>query len=110
MKTITATVPAWLPDHCGTISDLMRAKEENAVEMAAFYTPVYDGGGPDGWIHIGSAEITITLDDESSMVENAVASLRAAKKKVQADCEIALMQLDGQIQSLLAIEAPKVAG
>ena len=35
----------------------------------------------------------------------ATAMLQAAKRKVQADCEVALNQLEGQIQSLLAIES-----
>jgi hypothetical protein len=107
MKTITATVHASLLGSCFTLDQVQRMKPEHAVSAVGLSSPSLPI--PADWVKVGSAEVTITFDDPAEVTENQIASLRAAKKKVQADCEIALMQLDGQIQSLLAIEAPKVA-
>jgi hypothetical protein len=108
MKTITATVPAWLTNASDRLSHIASMAPERAVSAIVSYLPHSDVA-PEGWIKVGMSEITITFDDPAEVTESQIASLRAAKRKVQADCEIALMQLDGQIQSLLAIEAPKVA-
>jgi hypothetical protein len=106
MKTITATVPAWLTSSYQSLDYVTSLSPENAVSALMFYLP--GSNAPEGWAKVGSAEVTVTFDDPAEVTESQIASLRAAKKKVQADCEIALMQLDGQIQSLLAIES-KVA-
>jgi hypothetical protein len=107
MKTITATVPAWLTSSYPSLSSIMADSPERAVS-SLMSCMTHSDAVPEGWIKVGMSEITITFDDPAEVTESQIASLRAAKKKVQADCEIALMQLDGQIQSLLAIES-KVA-
>lgn len=102
MKTITATVPAWITNQWTTLDSLSKCSAERVVSDIAFYKP--NGSAPDGWVKVGMAEVTVTFDAREQVVSNQVAMLRAAKQKVQADAELALNQLEGQIQSLLCLE------
>lgn len=105
MKQIIATVPVWLTSQYSTLTQIQNSTPERAVSTLGFFQPHEGGKGIDGWIKVGSAEITVTFDDEAEIVGSQITMLRAAQKKVQADCEIALNQIEGQIQSLLAIES-----
>ena len=105
MKTITATIPAFISDMSKTLADVIDSEPKRALSEIAYYEPHGDANiFPLGWIKIGMATITLTLDDHEQIVGNQIAMLKAAKQKVQADCEVALNQLDGQIQSLMCIE------
>ena len=106
MKTITATVPAWISTHTDSLKSLSEATPERAVSGLIFWEPHYaEGTSPDTWTKVGTAEITVTFGDHEKIIGTQIAMLQAAKRKVQADCEVALNQLEGQIQSLLAIES-----
>jgi hypothetical protein len=106
MKTITATVPAWISNHTATLKTLSEETQERAVSDLIFWAPHSDDStGPETWVKVGTAEITVTFDSAEKIICTQIATLRAAKRKVQADCEVALNQLEGQIQSLLAIES-----
>ncbi|MFA7290931.1 MAG: hypothetical protein WC023_01660 [Rhodocyclaceae bacterium] len=104
MKTITATVPAHITSSYCTLDSLEKCSPERAISALGLYQPSGDDNPPDGWVKVGTAEVTVTFDDQDVIVGNQVAMLKAAKTKVQADCEIALNQLEAQIQSLLCIE------
>lgn len=106
MKTITATVPAWITGNAYLLHEINAMTPERAVSALAFFHPFNeDGSGPNGWVKVGTAEITVTFDDEAEITGQQITHLRAAQQKVKADCEVALNQLEGQIQSLLAIES-----
>ena len=104
MKTITATIPAYITNSYCTLDSLEKCSPERAISALGLYQPDADGNAINGWIKVGMAEVTVTFDDQDVIVGSQVAMLKAAKQKVHADCEVALNQLEAQIQRLLCIE------
>ena len=99
MKTITATVPAYM-NKWSSIDELMARDPTSAIGS------IYTGNTCDlsTWIWIGSASVTVEIADEKEINSKLVESLKEAKKKIQADAEKSITEIDAQIQSLLAIE------
>lgn len=58
----------------------------------------------DGYVMVGTAEITVTLLDRKDMTVGAVKSLRAKKAKILAEAQREATRIEERIQSLLAIE------
>lgn len=58
----------------------------------------------DGYIMVGTAAIEITLFPKKEVTNRAVASLRKQQKHVLATAQAEATRIEGQIQSLLAIE------
>ncbi len=105
MKTITATVPAWLASN-QSLATIKGGDPDRAVSDLTFWASHNkDGSGPESWVKVGTAEITVTFDDVEQITSKQIAVLRSAQQKVKADCELALTQLEGQIQNLLCIES-----
>lgn len=101
---ITATINAYITGSHLTLKVLSSMSPERAVSSLAMHAP-FEYGEPEGWVKVGTAEVTVTFDDPEKITKTQIAMLRAAQKKVKADCEVALNQIEGQIQSLLAIES-----
>ena len=99
MKTITGTVPAYM-NKWSSIDELMEREPDSAIGS------IYTGNTCDlsTWIRIGSACVTVEIADEKEIKAGLVESLKEAKKKIQADAEKNITEIDAQIQSLLAIE------
>ena len=62
-----------------------------------------------GWVKVGDASVTVTLLDYKDVVTGQIDMLNEAKKRVQAEAEKKLTEIEGQIQSLLAIEYKPLA-
>lgn len=76
--------------------------EARALKALTFSTyPI----GLDGYCKAGTATVIVELDDESELIENKAASIRAEIKKVRADSENAITRLTEKLNSLLAIAA-----
>ena len=58
----------------------------------------------DGYVMVGTAEITVTLLDRKDMTVGAEKSLRAEKAKILAEAQREATRIEERIQSLLAIE------
>ena len=58
----------------------------------------------DGYIMVGTARIEIELLPAKEMTEKAVSTLRKQKEQVLATAQAEATRIEGQIQSLLAIE------
>lgn len=56
-----------------------------------------------GYSYVGTAEVTITLNDPDTIVGDKVKSLQAEATKVQADAQAAVTRIQRQINELLAI-------
>ena len=98
MKTITATVPAYM-HKCLPLDELMNIAPESAISRI-----LIGGTHDESWIWIGSASVTVEIADEKEIKTELVESLKKAKKKIQAEAEKNITEIDAQIQSLLAIE------
>lgn len=52
---------------------------------------------------VGSATVTVTLNDPTTIISDKVESLRAEAKKVKADAHAAVIRIERNINELLAI-------
>ena len=59
---------------------------------------------PKDWTQVGTAEVTITLFDRNDTLKAQVKTLQEMKKNLQAETQFKLNQIEGKIQSLLALE------
>lgn len=97
MKTLKHTTKAWLSEFATS-----RNADPNNPENLTFS----DGDMAEyGWTHVGEADITVTLHDAGAIQAQQVATLREAKRRIQAEAQMHITQIDGQIQSLLALPA-----
>ena len=102
MRTITAEIQAFIPDRYGHYTPyqmINEMKPEEALNCMMFYTnPISN------WTKVGKATITVTFDEDDTIVNNMVDTLKAKKSKVLADAQVEANAIDQKIQSLLAIE------
>lgn len=103
-KTITTTSKLWL-GQCFGPDDLSKDPHE-LVNRLTFINPACtdDAWAALGYTRVGDAEITITLVNTDTMVQNKVDSLRSEQKRVIAEAQLKSTQIESQIQKLLAIE------
>ena len=106
MKTITATVPAWITTN-GDIENL-NGTPEQAV-CAAYYYEKSDMTGA-GWTRIGTATITLEIVSTDSLVQNQVSALEKQMNAVLADAQQKCNYFKDRISKLQALtfEAPEV--
>lgn len=57
-----------------------------------------------GWTQVGTAEISVTLLEDSEILSGKLSSLDEAEKRVKADAQNKLTEIERQRQQLLAIE------
>ena len=95
-RTFTFNAPCWLSPYSGP-EDLTPDRAAGALSFYDFGTP------PEGYSKVGTAVIEVTVDDEKDILANKVEALRAEQKKVIADAQLKLTQIERKIQELLAI-------
>ena len=98
MKPVTGKLTAWLSQYHSP-EDLKGADDE-VVNALAYRT---SDMSEFGYSKVGTATITVELADESEVIENKVASLRAVQIKSRADAHAADVEFERKIQQLLAI-------
>lgn len=115
MKTtstpLTATLQAWLPKD-RQLAGLFDA-DVNAQQIVSACFLINEGpsieGRPasywerEGYTHIGSAQVMLTLNSRDALLANKVTSLQARKASVLADAQRTATEIEGEIQKLLAI-------
>lgn len=99
-RTITTTIGAWLTPYSAPM-DLLRADSKDVIANLAWSA---NEMGSSGWARVGTAEVTLQLDDEKQILERQVESLRAEQTKTRADAQARVTELERQIQLLLALE------
>jgi hypothetical protein len=97
----TVKTGAWLTTNYTTIDELVKMSQEELVQNLNCYD--LDGKIP-GWTLVGTAEVSITLDDPDKMISNKVDALKVELTKTKADAEAKCNFILGQINNLLAIE------
>ena len=96
MKTITGNISAYLSAYSVEVKDSpdnFKNLSFSSVDMT-----------PHGWVKVGDAEVSVSLFDSGEITRSQVAVLQEAKRRVQAESQAKINQIEGQIQSLLAIE------
>ena len=105
MKTITATVPAWITTS-GNIENL-KGTPEQAVCEAYFYEHDMTSAG---WTNIGTATITLNIISTDELVQNQVSALEKQMNEVLADAQQKVNYFKDRISKLQALtfDAPEV--
>lgn len=94
MKTITGTIGAWLSSH---------NLNANPNDIDNLFFAVSDMTSL-GWIKVGTASVTVELMSDADQLTNQLAMLDEAEKRIKADAQNKLTEIEGQRQRLLAIE------
>lgn len=98
--TITGQVDAWITEYSRLTPEDLANGGDQVVDGLSFSQPDMTSAG---WTRVGRATVTVELMGTSDIVNSAVASLRARQQKIRADAEASAMQIERQIQTMLAI-------
>ena len=94
MKTITGTAGAWLS------SAFIDRDPEEFSNLHITDSDMTECG----WIRVGTASVTVDLLSDADKLTNQLAMLNEAERRVKADAQAKLNEIEGQRQRLLAIE------
>lgn len=94
MRTITGTIGAWLSSHN------LNADPNDFENLFFAVSDMTDIG----WIKVGNASVTVELMSDADQLTNQLAMLEEAERRVKADAQAKLNEIEGQRQRLLAIE------
>ena len=94
MKTITGQIGAWLPSYNvnadpSDVNNLFFANSDMTTN---------------GWVRVGDATVTVELVSDTDLLTGQLAMLDEAGRRVKADAQAKLNEIEGQRQRLLAIE------
>jgi len=98
MKTITATISAWLPEFSD--ADVLRRSAERAAS-SVFYTSTDMSNS--GWTRIGEADITIRLVGDDELVQGQIAALEKQRTAVLAEAQEKCNYINDRISKLQAL-------
>ncbi len=107
-RIVVARLSAWLSPHHGLseLDDFNSSDPTRVVSAVSFFQPWMDMASH-GYTRIGDADIALTINDEDSLREAAVESLREQIKAVRAEAENKITELTRRINELQAIEYAK---
>lgn len=94
MKTITGQTGAWLTSYNvnadpSDVNNLFFANSDMTTN---------------GWVRVGDATVTVELVSDTDLLTGQLAMLDEAERRVKADAQAKLNEIEGQRQRLLAIE------
>ena len=94
MKTITGQIGAWLSSYnvnadTSDVNNLFFANSDMTTN---------------GWVRVGDATVTVELVSDTDLLTGQLAMLEEAERRVKADAQAKLNEIEGQRQRLLAIE------
>ena len=98
---MSVTLTAYLISNYRKPAELARMKPAE-LAGALFYSPS-DCIKVDGWIKVGTAEITVTLKPHEEMVIDTIAALRRTQSLMLAKAQAESTRIDAEIGKLLAI-------
>lgn len=94
-KTVTGNMRAWLTAHNAS---------SNPEDLENLHFTNYDMA-TNGWIEVGSADITVTLVSREEFTRAQIATLKQQRREIEAKAAAALNEIDSRIQNLLALPA-----
>lgn len=103
MNSFTQKVTAWLPKYAYLTPEDFAAQKPGIAGALGYTSNPKQDMGEQGWTKLGTAEITLHLIDNDTMVLNKIESLKAEAKKTRAEATKRCNEIEGQIQNLLAI-------
>lgn len=100
MKTITGRTNVFVTEYSDFNPSIPRPEGR---PFDGLYFSHFDNGVIESWTFVGTADVTFHMEDESTLIENKVESLRAQIKKTEAEAFVTVKGLKEKIESLLAI-------
>lgn len=97
------TLNAYLSKYSELRGDDLHKTNHDALARGLWITHHDFGGDPD-YVLVGTVEVAITLLPNADIVNTQVVALRAQAEKIKAEAGVAVMRIEQQINSLLAIE------
>jgi hypothetical protein len=97
MTTATIKTKAWVTQYSSTSPENLLAGDLRGL---SYYESDMTSAG---WTLVGDAEVTVTLIDKRTMIDNKIAALREEAKTVRAEATAKVTKIEGQIQNLLAL-------
>ena len=94
MRTITGTTGAWLASY-NTHAD--PSDVDNLFFASSDMTSF-------GWVKVGTASVTVELLSDTDLMTEQLAMLDEAERRVKAEAQAKLNEIEGKRQRLLAIE------
>lgn len=101
-KTVNATLGAYLTEHNQEF--FAEALKRNDHTLLANFLTYCRQDMTHIWTHVGEATITIEMVGIDDIHNNMVKTLRAQRENILAEAQREVMEIDGKIQNLLAIE------
>lgn len=98
MKTITTQATAFVTQYSG-----IKLEELHLLEDASKLMFVANDYHPTGWIKVGTAQITVTLDETNEVIDSKVASLKAELAAIRAESQVMINEIEDQIAKLSAL-------
>lgn len=101
MTTLTGTLIAYIPGHA-----LAYTKPEDLLGPDAFKHLSFSAHDLKsmGYVKVGIATVTLELEGEHVIVQNAIEALRAQQAEIRAKATAECTALDTKINNLLALE------
>lgn len=99
MKTKTQTVSAWLPDW--KVEYAGAPEQVPASELA--YCHIDSSMDRQGWLRVGTAEITVTFCPSAEMTERAAEGIREQMREAAGKYHAMQAELQARLDKLLAI-------
>ena len=101
-KQIKGRIDAWIANRgYPAAADLFTADEAEILNDV-FYSTV--DMSDSGWVKVGTAEITIKLDELPEVASKQIAALQGQLEEMRAEHQMQQTALQGRINNLLAIE------
>jgi hypothetical protein len=102
-KTITGDALVWISKH-SRIGPGNMPKPEDISDFTFTSAKINKAHWlREGYTEVGTATITVNTVDEKALIENKVEALKAEAVSIRAEATAKVTQIEGQIQSLLAI-------
>ena len=102
MRTVSCdSIRVWLPNTSSILPEKLASGTGDEIIPYAMLSKT--DMTQYGWVEIGSAQVSLTIKGNDEIVSGQVEALKAQKRKVIADAEVAANEIEQRIQSLLAI-------
>jgi hypothetical protein len=96
------TLNAYLSKYSGLRGTDLHKVEPDELARGLWFT-THDYGNDKDYVLVGTAEVTVTLMPQDAIVSTQIVALRAQQDNIKATAYAQTVEIERQIQSLLAI-------
>lgn len=101
-RTVIGEIAVWLTPYDRDSGPAeLASKDDDWLVRTVSYSPA--AMERQGWTRVGTAQVTIKFDEPKEILSKKVEALKVEKQKVLADAQAKSVEIERQIQTLLAI-------